>query len=121
MLTGRKSHLSYPISNVLSVPVSNQISEEVDTFLALYVFRLVLQHLASSDQILRRFSGWCINMQNNLEPLKKTIVIYLPPLNSPITEFGTVYKLIKVLQSQASKVNMPYVNITLDVGAAINI
>ena len=108
------------IFNDLSVPVSNQISEEVDIFLALYVFWLVLWHLASSDQILPRFSGWCINMQNNLEPLKKTIVTYLPPLNSPITEFGTVYKLFETLQSQESKVNTPYVNITLDVGAAIN-
>ena len=109
------------ISSDLSVPVSNQISEEVDTFLALYVFWLVLWHLASRDQILPRFSGWCIiNMQNNLEPLKKTIVTYLPPLNSPITEFGTVYKLFETLQSQARKVNMPYVNITLDVGVAIN-
>ena len=45
------------ISSDLSVPVSNQISEEVDTFLALYVFWLVLRHLASSDQILPRFSG----------------------------------------------------------------
>ena len=102
------------------MPISNQISEEVDTFLALYVFWLVLRHLASSDQILPRFSGWCINMQNNFEPLKKTIVTYLPPLNLPITEFGTVYKLFETQQSQASKVNMPYVNITLDVGAAIN-
>ena len=108
------------ISSDLSVPVSNQISEEVDTFFALYVFWLVLRHSASSDQILPRFSGWCVNMQNNLEPLKKTIVTYLPPLNSPITEFGTVYKLFETLQSQASKVNMSYVNITLDVSAAIN-
>ena len=86
------------ISNVLLVPVSNSISEEVNTFLALCVFRLVLRHLASSDQI----------------------VTYLPPLNLLITEFGTVYKLFKILQSQASEVNMPYVNIALWVGAAIN-
>ena len=45
-------------------------SEEVDTFLAFYVFWSVLWHLASSDQILPRFSGWCINMQSNLESLK---------------------------------------------------
>ena len=31
-----------------------------------------------------------------------------------------IYKVFEIIQNQARKANMPYANVTLDVGAAIN-
>ena len=53
--------------------------------------------------------------------IEKTSLTYLPPVNDPITDFGTIYKVFEIIQNRARKANMPYTNITLDVGAAINI
>ena len=44
----------------------------------------------------------------------------LPPITSKVTDYETVHKYMEYLQTLASKVGMSYVNITLDVGAAIN-
>ena len=52
--------------------------------------------------------------------LKKTTETYLPPITSKVTDFETISNYITYLKSLASECNMPYVNITLDVGAAIN-
>ena len=52
--------------------------------------------------------------------LTKTIEIYLPPITTKVTEFSTIQKYLSYLQNLCRSVNMPYVNITLDMGAAIN-
>ena len=44
----------------------------------------------------------------------------MPPITSKVTDFQTIKKYMCYLQSLASECNMNYVNITLDVGAAIN-
>ena len=65
------------------------------------------------------FSGFLLN-QREKEDLKKTIVTYLPPIASKVNEFETIIQYMEYLQRLAAEVNMKYVNITLDVGAAIN-
>ena len=52
--------------------------------------------------------------------IKQTVTTYLPPLNSPVTEFATIFKYLTYMQSLAKSVNMRYVNVFLDVGAAMN-
>lgn len=52
--------------------------------------------------------------------LQKTIETYLPPINAKVTEFMTIKRYMEYLQGLAEDMNMPYVNITLDVGAAMN-
>ena len=52
--------------------------------------------------------------------IKQTVNTYLLPLNSPVTEFATIFKYLTYMQSLAKIVNMPYVNVFLDVGAAMN-
>ena len=52
--------------------------------------------------------------------LKKTTEIYLPPITSNVTDFETISNYNTYLKSLASECNMRYVNITLDIGAAIN-
>ena len=51
---------------------------------------------------------------------KKTVETYLPPITTKVTDFKTIYQNMKHLQQLANDVNMSYVNITVDVGAAIN-
>ena len=52
--------------------------------------------------------------------IKQTVTTYLPPLNPPVTELATIFKYLTYMQSLAKIVNMPYVNVFLDVGAAMN-
>ena len=51
---------------------------------------------------------------------KKTVETYLPPITTKVTDFKTIYQCMIYLQQLANDVNMPYVNITIDVGGAIN-
>ena len=46
---------------------------------------------------------------------------YLPPIQTPITEYPTLVDLFNVSRNLAKKTNMKYVHITLDVGAAIKV
>ena len=45
---------------------------------------------------------------------------YLHPVNSKVTKFDTIYPYFEYLQQLAAEANMPYVNITLDVVAAMS-
>ena len=49
--------------------------------------------------------------------LVKTELTHLPLIPSEETEFKTI---LNYIQKPAEEVNMPYVNITFDMGAAIN-
>ena len=40
--------------------------------------------------------------------VQKTQMTYLPPVNSPITEFATMSRVFEIIQEQAKKKNMKY-------------
>ena len=70
------------------------------------------------------FSGWCASKDINCLRVKnkevhKISMIYLRPVNSPITEFSTIKKLFEILIEGAKRAYIPYVNVTLDVGGAL--
>ena len=48
----------------------------------------------------------------------QTVEVYLPLITTKVTDFSTIQK--SYLQSLSRSVNMPFVNVTLDVGTAIN-
>ena len=52
--------------------------------------------------------------------LVKIELTYLPPIPSKVTEFKTIFNYMQYLQKLAEEVNMPYLNITLDMRAVIN-
>ena len=82
---------------------------------------LFLRKQTSSQQKVPIFKGW--NLQTRMDEsmvLQKTIETYLPPINAKVTEFMTIKRYMEYLQGLAEDMNMPYVNITLDVGAAMN-
>ena len=85
------------------------------------IWRLV-RHLCENDQKYPKFSGWIILLMQATASaaIKEKVTTYLPPLNSPVTEFATIFKYLTYMQSLAKIVNMPYVNVFLDVGAAMN-
>ena len=63
-----------------------------------------------------------VRTSNSLDPVQKTIVTYLLPIPSKVTDFNTIEQYLMYMQKLAEEVNMPYVNVTLDamLGAAMN-
>ena len=69
-------------------------------------------------------SGWRVSKDVNYlriknEQVEKTSMIYLPPANSPVTEFSTIQKVFEILTESAKRANIPYINVTLDAGEAL--
>ena len=98
---------------------------EIDKFSVKYFLWLYLRHLNSFSQTFPIFSGWLLSLrtrqlQTNSAKLSKTIETYLPPLTTKVTDPITIYRYMTHLQDIAAEMNMEYVNITLDIGAAIN-
>ena len=92
-----------------------------DYFKNLYAMWIYIRKQNSFNQIYPVLKGWLLRqLAENSETLKKTSKTSLPPLTTKVTEFATIQKSLTYLQSMAASVNMPYVNVTLDVGAAIN-
>lgn len=77
------------------------------------------QKSSSFDQQIPTLKGWAIAFRST-DALTKTEGTYLPPITSKVTDFHTIRKYLTYLQGLAKSVNVPYVNVTLDVGAAIN-
>ena len=65
------------------------------------------------------FKGWA-SKEKRENQIIKTVETYLPPINSKVTDFETIQNYLEQLKNISASVNMPYVNITLDVGAALN-
>ena len=102
--------------------VEKDDSESITTyneFKKLLLIWNLLRLTASKDKIYAIFSGWGVS-NRDFQKLKKTLLTYLPPINSSITFFDTIYKLFEMLQTRAFKAKMTYINMTLDVGAYVN-
>lgn len=100
-------------------------SLEINTswFLLKFVTWLVLQQFDDFDQNVPTFSAWeTDNRTKSMEfgDVKKTVETNLLLINSKATDLKTVHKKLKYLQGLTADVNMPFVNVTLDVGPSIN-
>ena len=87
-----------------------------------YLIWIVLRHQSSMNQQIPVYKGWNLkqNMVNVKENPVKTTETYLPPINSKVTEFRTIFQYLQYLQNLTVTMNMKYVHVTMDVGAAIN-
>ena len=87
-----------------------------------YLFWVILRMQNAFDQLIPIYSGWKLQTRrkDTATAIIKTTECYLPPITSKVTDYETIHKYMEYLQTLASEVGMPYVNITLDVGAAIN-
>ena len=111
-----------PLLTMFSVESTVTEIFQESPYLANYLLWIIMRKLNSTDQTVSTYSGWRTHAKkiNSSSSLKKTVLTYLPPINAKVTEFATIYRYLKYLQRLAAEVNMPYVNVTLDVGAAMN-
>ena len=90
-------------------------------FLPKYFLWLFLRYRNWFSQIIPTFLGWLLTLRlKEGVPVIKTVETYLPPLPTKVTDYETIYNYMVYLKGCASDMNTPYVNITLDVGAAMN-
>ena len=93
------------------------------SFQLLYLAWMVLRNVNSGDQVIPSLFAWKMKLRSvglPQESIKKTVTTYLPPVNAKVTDFSTIYSYLLYMQQLADEANMPYVNVTLDVGAAMN-
>ena len=82
------------------------MKEEVDYFDRLYAIWALLHLIQSSDQSIPAFSGWSVRMQQKAMAdiaVQKTQMTYLPPVNSPITEFAICRGYLKLFRNKPKR------------------
>ena len=98
-------------------------SNSDDDFHKLFFLWVLFRHKNTLDQIVPNLSGWLLQLRQRQIPtssLVKTEETYLPPIASKVNEFTTIETYIEYLENLSLSCNMPYLNITLDVGATMN-
>ena len=96
-------------------------SYDVKQFSKQYFIWLLSRKQNEFDQVIPNYYGWTLkNRTQNKEKVEKTLEVYLPPINAKVTQFETIKKYLDYLTLLSNSANMPYVNIFLDVGAAMN-
>ena len=87
----------------------------------IYLVWIFLRYATAVEKMFPNFAGWrlSVHKRKNISA-KKTVVTYLPPINASVTSFTTIYQYLSYMQRLCVEANMPYVNVTLDCGAAIN-
>lgn len=101
----------------------DQINTETDDlkFNYLYMLWLYIRKQNSYDELVSTLSVFLTELRySNRKSVNKTVETYLPPINHKVTDHNTITKYLDYLTGLSQCANMPYVNITLDVGAAIN-
>lgn len=77
-----------------------------------------MRYLNANNQRNPRFVGWIVKKIQKAHS-EATMMTYLPPILTPITEYPTIIEMFYVSRQLAKQSNMTYTHITLDVGAAI--
>ena len=92
-----------------------------DYFKNLYAMWIYIPKQNNFNQIYPVLKGWLLSQRaETSETLKKTSETFLTLITTKVIEFASIKKYLTYLQSMTGSVNMPYINVTLDVGAAIN-
>ena len=71
-----------------------------------------------NDQLFPRFPSYVIQLFQT-QDLKATTITYLPPIETPINDYGTLFEMFFRSKHLAAQSNMKYTHIVLDCGAAI--
>ena len=118
--------ICYQKVNTKAVPPNTDFEQQPfvygdDIFTQLYLLWVYVRKQNSFDQIVPSLCGLMTKVRSSKEiEVTKTVETYLPPMNSKVTEFTTIQRYFEYLTELSATCNMPYVNTTLDVGAAIN-
>ena len=101
--------------------VRAEITPKEVNFNSAFLIWIYLRKIYSVNQTIPIYKGFKLEYRKTKsQPFTKTVETYLTPLNSKVTDYQTIQRYMHYLQSLAEQVNMALVNITLDVGAAIN-
>ena len=95
--------------------MSKQSSTDEVSFSSSFLLWLYLRNINSFNQ-----STKLQYRQKTQQTVSRAIETYLLTINSKVTEYQTIQKYLYHLVRLAEQANMPFVNITLDVGTAIN-
>ena len=79
----------------------------------------IARHQCRNDQRYPRFTGFVIELRK--EEKTKTMMTYLPPIEKPITDYGTLFEVLARAERLSLQANMKYTNITMDCGAAMKL
>ena len=86
-----------------------------------YFLWKLLWQVSAGKQTISSFSGWKLLIRKAADVVVQTTVMtYLLPINALVTDFSTIFGYLSYMQKLCKEVNMPYVNVTLDLGAAMN-
>lgn len=87
-----------------------------------YFIWTYLRKVNSFDQTVPTFKAWLLQVKDSTNVGKpiKTFETFLPPITSKVTDFSTIQQYLRYVKGLSKSANMPYVNVTLDVGAAMN-
>ena len=87
-----------------------------------YLMWIIFRKLNAANQIFPSSAAWKtqVRTSDSSDPVQKTIVMYLQAIPSKVTDFNTIEQYLMCMKKLAEEVNMPFVNVTLDVGAAMN-
>ena len=89
-------------------------------FNSLFFIWLCFRKWNSHDQVVPTISGWLTQIRERYDPTKqlmKTTEIYLSPMVLMVTEFQHY---MEYLEPMTVSVNIPYLNTTINVDAALN-
>lgn len=105
--------------------VEDDLSDCVEEFSCKYFTWLFLRYRNRTDQVHPNLAGMLLRLRqkeatSQSTKISKTEEIFLPPLPTKVTDPKTIFTYFKYFQKLAEEMNMPYVNVTLDVGAALN-
>ena len=101
--------------------MQHAMPKKKDYFKNLYAMWIYIPKQNNFNQIYPVLKGWLLSQRaETSETLKKTSETFLTFITTKVIEFASIKKYLAYLQSMTGSVNMPYINVTLDVDAAIN-
>ena len=82
-----------------------------------FVWFLCRKLLLEDKQLVPSWAGW-VSLTTHTEHHKQSVVEYMPPINSPITENATVQKVLQDSQRISEAVGQKYTFVTFDLAVA---
>ena len=81
----------------------------------------MLRSKTTREKIFPNFAAWrLLSRKCKKQPANKTVVTYLPAIYLSVASFSTIYQYLTYMQKLCREANMPFVNVILDCGAAVN-
>ena len=94
-------------------------SDSIQNFQILLHVWNILRCTLSDKREQSKFQGFIVKLHS--EQKTATLVTYLPPVQTQITKYETLFEIFRKSLDVAKKANMKYAHITLDKGAAIKL